>query len=68
MAEPEQEATRSIQAGLTPEGEAMLSSLVEPHTMMLAGLGLIAYVIGRWVIGPRDPKKPRRWWDYRRID
>ncbi|WP_282098472.1 hypothetical protein [Qipengyuania vesicularis] len=42
--------------------------MADPNFLWLAGLGLASYVMGRWVIGPRDPNKPRKWWDYRRID
>ena len=58
-------ASVAVEAGLTPEGKDMLS---DPHFQLIAALGLGAYLIGRFVIGPRDPNKPRKWWDMRRID
>lgn len=60
-----QEVTASVEVGLTPKGEAMLE---DPGLILLAILGLAAYLIGKFVIGLRDPEKPRKWWDYRRID
>ena len=55
----------SIEAKVDPE---ITAQFAEPGFLMLAGLGLGVYAIGKWVIGPRDPKKSRKWWDYRRID
>lgn len=65
MAKSDQTTGVLVEAGLTPDGKEMLS---DPAILGLAALGLISYLIGRFVIGRRDPDKPRKWWDYRRID
>ena len=54
-----------VEAGLTQDGEAIFG---DPSFQLIAGLGLMAYLIGRFVLGRRDPNKPRKWWDLRRID
>lgn len=54
-----------VDAGLTQEGEDIFS---DPAFLAIAGLGLASYLLGRLVLGRRDLGKPRKWWDYRRID
>ena len=65
MAHGDQSTGVIVEAGLTAEGKETFS---DPALLGLAALGLISYLIGRFVIGRRDPAKPRKWWDYRRID
>jgi len=55
----------TIEAGLTAEGQSTLS---DPLVQALIVAAAISYVVGRFVIGPRDPQEPRKWWDMRRID
>ena len=35
--------------------------MTDANLIWLAGLGFASYVIGRWIIGPRGPRKPRKW-------
>ena len=46
----------------------LLDPFSDPRVQALIAGALLAYVIGRFVIGPRDPKKKRKWYDLRRID
>ena len=65
MAQEGEATSIALEAGLTPEG---WEAFTDPSLLTLGFLGLGCYALGRFVIGRRDPAKPRRWWDYRRID